>query len=77
MSSLAAVVENGKRGLLEKMEKMNGFFGGWHSLLRGRNGRNKKLKREKKLASASRLASFGREFRGRLMLEPLDEKILP
>ena len=77
MSSSAAVVESGKRGLLEKMEKMNGFFGGWHSLLRGRNGRNKKLKREKKLASPSRLASFGREFRGRLMLEPLEERIVP
>jgi hypothetical protein len=75
--SSSAVVESGKRGLLEKMERINSVFGGWHSLLRGRTARNRRLKKERKLASASRLASFGREFRGRLMLEPLEERIVP
>ncbi|MDZ7402474.1 MAG: hypothetical protein ONB37_20145, partial [candidate division KSB1 bacterium] len=76
MSSQTAV-ESRKRGLLEKIEKMNGFFGGWQSLLRGRTARNKRLKKERKLARESRLGSFGREFRGRLMLEPLEERIVP
>lgn len=40
--------------------------------------KEKKAKRkEKKLAETSRLKKFAREFQGRLMLEPLEERIVP
>ena len=68
---MSSAVQSKENGILAKIERMNGFFGGWHSLLRGRNGRNKKLKKENKMAR------FAREFRGRLMLEPLEERIVP
>ncbi len=39
--------------------------------------KEKKTKRKEKLATNSRLKEFAREFQGRLMLEPLEERIVP
>src|SRR3989304_2106475 len=75
LSSAAAVFENGKRGLLRKFGKVPGYFG--FGGLRVINGGGRKPKRQRKLARESRLSNFAREFRGSLMLEPLEERIVP
>ena len=67
VSSASAVIE--KVGLFSKV-KMN-LFGGWNPLSK------KDKKKKEKLASTSRLKSFAREFQGKLMLEPLEERIVP
>lgn len=46
-------------------------------IMGGRKAGSKQLKRMKKLVRESKAGNLAREFRGRLMLEPLEERIVP
>jgi hypothetical protein len=66
-----------KKGLMSKLERFTGIYGGifgWRSLKRKRL---QKRLQKKEVAREKRLARLAREFKGRLMLEPLEERIVP
>jgi len=74
LSSAAAIIENGKRGIFRQIQRVPGFFG--FGGLKSASGGGKS-KRHGKLAGESRLPNLAREFRGSLTLEPLEERIVP